>query len=337
MRIGSNPEKDNNQLILETYHRVVIPVYIPNLEEEYFKDGLKILKLCISSLLHTINSQTRITIINNNCCGEVEDYLIGLYKSEKKIDQLLNSKINLGKVNAIYSAVKSNLEPLITISDADVMFLPNWQSNVENILRDFPESGMVSPVPSSLGYNSEFINSTAYYGFFKGKIKFEKVEDPEGLLNFQKSIGRVMYDKIHLEKYLTVSNKKASAVIGCGHFVATLRNDVFKHAPQEVCQHKIVGGSESTYFDIPNDKAGYLRLATKGNYAYHLGNVFEPWMQEKIDWILQQPKESSVLKELPSGKPVSNFQFFIGKIINKIVLKKFKTLYFKSKGVNVKF
>ena len=337
MRIGINPEKENNQLTLEAYHRVVIPVYIPNLEEDYFKDGLTIFKLCIGSLLHTINDKTRITLIDNSCCNEVKAYLHNLYKSENKIDQLLNSKVNLGKVNAIYSAVKSNLEPLITIADSDVMFLPKWQSSVETILSDFPESGMVSPVPSSVAYNSEFVNSTMYYGLFKGKIQFENVVNPEGLKNFQKSIGRVMYDKIHLEKYLTVSNKKNSAVIGCGHFVATLRSDIFKHAPQEVCQHKIVGGSESTYFDIPNDEAGYLRLATKDNYAYHLGNVFEPWMQDKMDWILQQPKENGALKELTNGKPMSNFQFKVGKFFRKVLLKKFKTAYFKSKGMTTKY
>ena len=337
MRIGINPEKENNQLTLESYHRVVIPVYIPNLEEDYFKDGLVVFKLCIESLLHTIHSKTRISLIDNGCCKVVQEYLKNLYDTHKEIDQLLNSKINLGKVNAIYSAVKSNLEPLITISDADVMFLPNWQCNVEGILRDFPESGMVSPVPSSLGYRSAFLNSTMYYGVFKGKIKFEDVVNPEGLLKFQDSIGREMYSKIHLEKYLTLSNAKNSAAIGCGHFVATLRADIFKTAPPEVCQHKIVGGSESTYFDIPNDEAGYLRLATKDNYAYHLGNVFEPWMQTKMETILQQLKVDQLLEELPKGKPMSAMQFTIGKILRILLLKKFKTQYFKIKGIKTPY
>lgn len=334
MRIGINPEKENNQLQLESYHRVVIPVYIPNLEEDYFKDGLVIFKLSIESLLHTIHSKTRISLIDNSCCEEIQSYLKELYDTRVEIDQLLNSKINLGKVNAIYSAVKSNLEPLITISDADVMFLPNWQSNVEEILKDFPESGMVSPVPSSLGYRSEFINSTMYYGVFKGEIKFEDVISLDGLVKFQESIGREMYDKIHLEKFLTLSNSKNSAVIGCGHFVATLRSEVFKKAPSEVCQHKIVGGSESTYFDIPNDEAGFLRLATKDNYAYHLGNSFEPWMTKKMGEILAQPKELQTLNELPKAKPLSKFQYKIGKLLRLIFLKKFKSQYFKTKGVN---
>ena len=337
MRIGINPEKENNQLSLESYHRVVIPVYIPNLEEDYFKDGLKIFELCVKSLLHTIHSKTRISLIDNGCCKIVQDYLKELYDSYNEIDQLLNSKINLGKVNAIYSAVKSNLEPLITISDADVMFLPNWQNNVEGVLRDFPESGMVSPVPSSLGYRSKFINSTIYYGVFKGKIDFDNVVNPEGLKKFQESIGREMYDTIHLEKYITVSNSKSTAVVGCGHFVATLRADIFKTAPSEVCQHKIVGGSENAYFDIPNDEAGFLRLATKDNYAYHLGNVLEPWMDQKMQEILNKPKNEILLEKFPNGKPVSKFQYQIGKLFRILLFKRFKTQYFRLKGVKAKY
>ena len=337
MRIGVNPEKENNQLSVDHYHRVIIPVYIPNLTEDYFKDGLTIFKLCIESLLTTIHSKTRVSLIDNGCCAEVQDYLSELYSTHEAIDQLLNSKINLGKVNAIYSAVKSNLEPLITISDADVMFLPHWQQEVEKIMRDFPECGMVSPVPSSKGYRSEFVNSTVYYGVFKGKIAFKDVISPDGLIKFQESIGREMYDKIHLEKYLTVSNKTRSAVIGCGHFVATMRAEVFKSSPPEVCQHKIVGGSESTYFDEPNDLGGFLRLATLDNYAYHLGNRFEPWMKQKMDEIQSSDMSDEVLKELPDPKPVGAFGYTMGKILRKLLFKTFKKQYFSSKGIKTTY
>ncbi len=333
MRIGVNPEKENNQLSLEHYHRVIIPVYIPNLSDEYFKDGLVIFKLCIESLLQTIHSKTRISLIDNGCCDVVREYMMRLYQENNAIDQLLNSKINLGKVNAIYSAVKSNLEPLITISDADVMFLPKWQQEVEALIRDFPECGMVSPVPSSKGYRSEFINSTMYYGVFKGKIAFKDVVNPEGLIKFQESIGREMYDKIHLEKYLTVSNKKNSAVIGCGHFVATMRSEVFLSSPPGVCQHKIVGGSESKYFDEPNDLAGFLRLATLDNYAYHLGNKFEPWMEETMEIIRATDKPTQILKALPKAVSVGNFGYKFGKLLRKLLFKTFKKQYFSAKGI----
>ena len=146
-----------------------------------------------------------------------------------------------------------------------------------------------------------------------------------------------MYKTIHLEKYLTVSNRRDTAVVGCGHFVATLRAEVFKSAPLEVCQHKIVGGSENLYFDIPNDEAGFLRLATKNNYAYHLGNAFEPWMKEKMAEVISSSRNNEILEKLPEAKSMSKLQYHIGKLFRILLFKKFKSQYFKLKGINVPY
>ncbi|WP_347924946.1 glycosyltransferase family A protein [Pontimicrobium sp. SW4] len=333
MRIGNNPEKEQNILEVDAYHRVVIPVYIPNLTEPYFKDGLKILKLCISSLLKTIHQKTRISIINNASCNEVSIYLEELYQKHESIDQLLNSKINLGKVNALYAAIKSNLEPIITISDADVMFLPNWQQAVEKTMVAFPECGMVSPVPSSIAYRGEYLNSTIYYAFFKGKLIFEEINNPDGLLKFEKSIGRKMYNETHLKKHLVLSNKQGKAVIGCGHFVATFRAEVFTAAPNENCKFKIVGGSEGEYLDKPNDVSGFLKLATLENYAYHLGNTIQPWMNKEMDSIENSSSVYQTIGMLPKVKPLGSMSFKIGKLLHKLFFKKLKKYYFAYMGV----
>ncbi|WP_299522932.1 glycosyltransferase family A protein [Winogradskyella sp.] len=334
MRIGTNPEKENNQLTYESYHRVVIPVYIPNLEEDYFKDGLKIFELCIKSLLKTVHSKTRISLIDNGCCNEASDYLQQLFNTHPEIDQLLKSKINLGKVNAIYSAVKSNLEPLITISDADVMFLDNWQTEVEQVFRSFPEAGMVSPVPSSIAYRGKHLNSTIYYALFKGKLDFKTVEDRNGLEKFQESVGRTMYNENHLSKYLVVSNRRGEAVIGCGHFVATLRAQVFEKSPKGPSRLKIVGGSENKYIDIPNDQSGFLRLATKNNLAYHLGNSYEEWMNDTMRQITRNEKESYLsTEELNNVQSINGIKIRIGAILHKILFRKFKRQYFQIKGI----
>lgn len=334
MRIGSNPERVHNNLNINSYHRVVIPVYIPNLTEPYFKDGLKILKLCIGSLLQTIHQKTRVSLINNGCCDDVSSYLLELYNTHPEIDQLLNSKINLGKINALYSGIKSNLEPLITIADADVMFLNNWQEEVESVFMNFPEAGMVSPVPSSIGYKGNYLNSTIYYAMLKGKLEICDVKDPDGLMKFQESVGRKMYNKAHLEKFLVVSNKNNDkAVLGCGHFMATLRAEVFENAPNEICQHKIVGGSESKYIDAPNDEGGFLRLSTIGNYGYHLGNVYEPWMTQVFKK-KSIPNEIKCLDEIPKPIKISKRGYIIGKILHQVLFKKFKSIYFRVRGIN---
>lgn len=333
MRIGNNPEKEQNILEVDAYHRVVIPVYIPNLTEAYFQDGLKILRLCLQSLLKTVHVKTRISIINNNCCVEVTSYLESLYREHDKVDQLLNSKINLGKVNALYAAIKSNLEPIITIADADVMFLPNWQQAVEKTMVAFPECGMVSPVPSSIAYRGEYLNSTIYYAFFKGKLIFEEINNPDGLLKFEKSIDRKMYNETHLKKHLVLSNKQGKAVIGCGHFVATFRAEVFTAAPNENCKFKIVGGSEGEYLDKPNDISGFLKLATLGNYAYHLGNTIQPWMNKEMDSIENSSSVYQTIGMLPKAKPLGSMSFKIGKLLHKLFFKKLKKYYFAYMGV----
>lgn len=333
MRVGRNPEKSNIKINTDTIHRIIIPVYLPNLTDPYFKDGLKILKLCITSLLKTIHYKSRISIINNGCCEAVVNYLQSIYNNEPYVDELFNSKQNLGKINAIYSVVKSCLEPIITVTDADVMFLNGWQNATESILDNFPEAGMVSPVPASIAYESGFNNSTIYYALFKGKLEFSKVLNPEGMLNFQRSIDRIMYNKHHLENYLTVNNGKSKAVLGCGHFVATYRAEVFENAPANVCKDKIGGRSLNDYIDLPNDNSGFLRLATLDNYAYHLGNVIEDWM---FDVDKSEIKRSNLkpLAILSKVKPLKRHQYFIGKVLHRLCFIKFRTHFFKFKGLS---
>ncbi len=332
MRVGDNPSKTNFKIEIESTHRVILSVYIPSLEELYFKDSQTIFKYCIESLVNTVHSKTRISIVINGCCQEISDMIYEYQRQYPIIDQIFYTKENLGKINAIYSIVKSNLEPLLTISDADVMFLPNWQKEVETVFVDFPEAGMVSPVPSSKGFLFSTA-STLYYGLFKGKIKFQKVKDPEGLINFQTSVGSNLYQKIHLEKYLVVSNGKKEAVVGCGHFVATFRKEVFEASPTKVCQFRVQMGSEVSYLDDPNDVSGHLRLATLGNYAYHLGNSPQPWMKEKLEEIIGNSGLKQAI-EIPEGVTFKKWQFKVGKFLSRLLFSKFRKQYFKYLGVN---
>jgi len=338
MRIGSNPEKTSKAITIENYHRIVIPVYIPNFEG-YFKDAFDVFKLCLESLLLTIHSKTRITIYNNNCHPEVKEYIDLKYSESNCIDQVFHSKENLGKINAILAASKGNLEPIITITDADVFFKNGWQEAVEKVLVGFPEAGMVSPVPGSKAYKSYTSNNWAY-AVFKAKLSFQNVIDKEALINFDRSLGndKNLYDPIHLEKHLIIENKKtkAQAVMGCGHFVATMRREVFDKGTNEPAFIKIQNGVEGKFIDIPNEEMGFLRLATKDNYAYHMGNTKEDWMYEEFKK-LKLPEIDGALdaKVISTSKPLGKGYQFFGKIILQLLSKKaIKKRYFLHLGLN---
>lgn len=336
MRKGENPSKRDNKIRIESLHRVILSVYIPNLESEYFLHSREVFKLCIESLLSTINTQTRISIVINGCCKEVEDLIFQYKNNYFQIDQVFYSRENLGKINAIYSIVKSNLEPLITISDSDVLFLPNWQMETVNLFNQFPSAGMVSPVPSSKGYLYS-TGSTLYYGLFQSKIEFLDVVDPEGMDNFQKSVGSKLYDEIHLKKYLAITNNQGAAVIGCGHFVATFRKEVFENSPSKVCEYRVQGGSEEAYLDEPNDQAGYLRLATLGNFAYHMGNVPSQWMFEKLEEIKKNKQPEWAFPKISNPKPISRFQVKVGKFLWVNLFYRFRQPFFSWLGMKDKY
>jgi hypothetical protein len=291
--------------------------------------------------LLTIHSKTRITIYNNNCHPDVKNYIDKKYSESNFIDQVFHSKENLGKINAILAASKGNLEPLITITDADVLFKNGWQEAVEKVILGFPEAGIVSPVPASRAYKTNTSNNWGY-SIFKAKLSFQNVLDKQALINFDRSLGndKKLYDQIHLEKHLIIESKKTKtqAVMGCGHFVATVRREVFDKGTSEPAFIKIQNGVESKFIDIPNEEMGFLRLATKDNYAYHLGNTKEEWMFEEFKKLkLSQPVVSIDGYDFNRVKGVSMLCRFNGRIIVKLLSKKkIKKCYFNYLGLNSK-
>ncbi|WP_395074190.1 glycosyltransferase family A protein [Flavobacterium sp.] len=338
MRIGNNPEKTASNLVVENYHRIVIPVYIPNFEG-YFEQAFEVFRLCLESILLTIHEKTRITIYNNNSNDIIKNYLDSKYEESKFIDQVFHSKENLGKINAILAAVKGNLEPIVTITDADVLFKHNWQSEVEVILKNFPQAGMVSPVPSSIAFNNRTANNWIY-ALFRGKLFFGSVIDPLGLQRLDDSLGNEIkfYKKVHLEKYLILKNKSNNqeAVMGCGHFVATIRREVFDKGTAEPAFIKIQKGVEGKFIDLPNEELGFLRLATKNNLAYHMGNRTEKWMYEEFELLKTiKPNVSIDYNDLKSSIRFNFIQMKIGRLISRILAKKtFRDIFFKYKGLS---
>ena len=331
MRIGYNPLKDT-KIAHDYYHRVIIPVFIPNLHDEYFSKGLEVTKLCLESLLKTIHSKTFVTVINNGSCVEVTHFLQFLYE-EKKIHQLVHYKSNIGKIDAVIPIARMSQESLITIADGDVLFKQGWMQGVESVFVHFPEAGMVSPVPHGSTYYNHTIN-TLFDGLFKRLLKFQSLCNPNDMLLFAESIGKkdTMYlKKARLKNQLTVKRKNQSAVIGCGHFVATLRKEVFKFAPKKWSRWAYASEADRNYIDIPNEKAKLWRLATIENLAYHMGNVPTPWM---YDVFKNLPQNSNLTQVIPKRKKW-HIPFVVKKVLIRLLFsKKVRPHFFGWLGLN---
>lgn len=324
MRVGFNPNKDKVLPKSDYTHQVIVPIYIPH-QNDYFKESFQILRFCLESLITTSHAKTYITVVNNGSCEEVIVYLNQL-QQEGKIQEVIHTTA-IGKLNAILKGLTGHQFPLITITDADVLFLNHWQKATYEVFVAFPKTGLVCTTPSSKSFNDKTFNILTERLFSKN-LAFSKVKNPAAFEAFATSVGNPnFYKPIHFDKYLTLTNHKVQAVVGAGHFVATYRGNIFSNLGVTATTYSLGGTSEANILDVPVIRKGYWRLSTDDNYTYHLGNVVEPWMQETfttlkkedqvIDFVLhkslKRPSEllfwlkNSLPEKLFYRKPIRRF------------------------------
>lgn len=325
MRVGFNPNKDKLQTPNDYFHQVIIPVYIPN-QEGYFKDSFKILQYCFESLFKTIHSQTFITVVNNGSNKEVRNYLDELC-GQGAIHELIHTD-NIGKLNAILKGISGHKFEIVTIADADVLFLNDWQKETYNVFESFPKTGAVCPTPSSKVLK-QYTYPVLINNFFSKKMQFSPVKNREAMLNFAESIGDSnFYNEYHLSYNLTISTMNGKAVVGAGHFVTSYRGAIFNNLKNRYSNFRMGGDSEGKFLDKPVSDLGYWRLSTEDNFAYHMGNAIEPWMSEKLNSLKDQSKltiEFQVLEEIKSSKFLN---FIKSKIIMRILFANFFWIWF---------
>ena len=331
MRQGWNPEKGAKKLDLATHHRVIVVVFIPN-DKGFYQKSFEVFKTCLDSLATTINSDSVITVVNNGSFDKVTDFLAAYLKTGK-IDTVIHHKNNIGKIDALIGAARGVREQLITFSDADILFLKGWQENVEEVFCNFKNTGSVSPIPSRLGLFAW--TSSVLANVLTHKIKFKYEQIPENFEPFNRYLESINWGLENNPNNLwpVVLSKKSKAIVGSGHQVLTvLREIVLNYAPKKPSLTLVGGDSELKYVDKPIDVARKMRLSTYNNYAYHMGNEIEPWMNEAYLKSFETFKKIQIDKNtiaLISPKQQTFFKYKIYAIRKLIVKKLFKILFFK--------
>lgn len=318
MRVGFNPNKDKQIASAGFYHQVIVPVYIPHFEG-YFEKSFEVLKLSLQSLFQTIHDKTYITIVNNGSCEEVLLFLNQLLQ-EGKIHEVIHTT-NIGKVNAILKGIVGHDFELVTITDADVLFLPNWQSETLKVFRTIPQAGVVGIVPQFCGFKGKSEN-TLLANLFSKKLKFLPVHNEEALIHFYDSIGwKRDYNPDYLQYTLGLDySKDFKVIIGSGHFVSTYKRAVFDEVKTYI-PFKLGGISES-YLDALPLTFDYWRLTTYDNFAYHIGNVPEAWMIDSLNINKNKNNIEENYNFQKNKKVNSSWVLLRNKIFRKVMMNK---------------
>ncbi|KAA5822444.1 glycosyltransferase family 2 protein [Algibacter amylolyticus] len=274
MRKGTNTSKEEIIKSSNINHRVIIPVYIP-FEDGYYKDAFYIFKMCLNSIQNTSVYKLKITVVSDGCCESVNTLLYELFQ-KSLINELIIEKDNIGKINAILKGLRTVKEQFVTITDADILFLKDWDTQVFNVFSAFKKAAVVSPIPVFRKQLSYTANIWLDYLFSKD-LKFRAVKNPNALEKFAKSLGWPYLEDKYKDLILTLNNNEFIAVVSAAHCVATYKTQYLKNIPKHNSVFKLGGNSEGDYLDNPPYQLDGYRLSTYNNYAYHLGNEKENW------------------------------------------------------------
>lgn len=333
MRKGENISKGKQIQLQPCAHRVIIPLYIPE-ENGYYLEAFKIFEMCLFSLFRTSYSELKVTVISDGCCSSVNRKLYKLHR-EGHINELILESENIGKINAILKTLRTVDESLVTITDADILFLKNWEKEVFDVFKYFPKAGAVCPIPIFRTHFKFTSNIWVRYLFSK-KLKFLPVKNTEALTRFANSIGWPWLDEKWKDSILTLKGKQNKiAVVGCSHLATTYKTEVFKHLPAKNAKFKLGGDSMDLYLDKPVLKSNSYRLATYNNYAYHMGNKLESWMLDEYKNLKENSKNEIEVKFLKKIK-TNSLNYFLSETIFKklLYIKGFKRQLLKLKGLN---
>jgi len=279
MRIGENPLKSTVNNLKHKQHRIIVPFWIPNVKDPYFRHQADVLRLCLNSLVATIDVEsTNITLINNNSCREASEVAEWFVESGH-IDKYVVRKENRGKLEVVLSEARAAYEDYITLADADFLFFEGWEYAVAKVFSDFSKAGVVScyPCPNlAFNHNTQWVLSSCW--------RIGKVVPNEELDLVDKGLGHTSGQGIYSGKGVRRKRTWSSSqyylkkgenrvCLGAVHALATMKRDIFISLPLKKIPFVFKNGYEETYLDYFSDQLGYFRLSTPYCYAYHMGNT----------------------------------------------------------------
>lgn len=296
MRIGTNPLRNRATLPAYKRHRIIVPVHIPS-SEGYYKHALEIFRISLASLLATIDPEhVAITVIDNASIAEV-DSLLSETLAAGRIDRHIRLAINRGKPDPVIGEIRASYERFVTIADCDVLFLHGWLAEVESMYCAWPAAGAIAPYlqPRLYAYENA---STWLYALMHGQLRLGKFASDEDMDQYARSIGQdSLYTSVDRRRQFALRRKGHTALLGCGHFVVTLRTSAFadfNYAPRLMG----TGGGERD-LDQQVDRCGMLRLSTMQVHVIHMGNTPEGWMTERLESVQRQPAASLAARPDP--------------------------------------
>ncbi|NMC13020.1 MAG: glycosyltransferase [Chloroflexi bacterium] len=304
MRFGQNPLKYTKKEI-ESPAEITVGVlnYIPE-QTGYFQGQFDALKLCLASIRSNADQAFDLLLVDNGSCQEVQHYLTDELKAGRITYLILNER-NICKANAQMQILRSSPGDLVFYSDGDIYYRPGWMQTHLQVLKYFPEAGIVGGIPlRNLAY-FHTAPSRCWAEENQSKLLLEKGDlIPESWTrDFLSSVGdeRFIDNWINNEDW-RVTRGSTTAYIGASHMQFLIPRNVIELIPH----HRFgmaLSPIDDQYLDDTIESSGFLRLSTDHPTVYHIGNtITEDWLLEEYHRLVENSEASKTPERSESNR-----------------------------------
>ena len=272
MRSGHNPLRGQQA---QPMPKIVVCAitHLPNVggkyADGYHANRLEIVQLCLKTMRERAGMEVATCVWDNGSGPELRDWLQNEYKPD-----YLTLAPNVGKASARSSIVRAfPPETVVCICDDDMYFYPDWLQPQLDLLRGFPNVGVVSGYPVRTQFRWA-VESTVNWALKNAKLKIGRFIPEEYDRDFCISIGRnyayqLIYTKNDKDYLVEYNGLQAYATAHHCQFIT------YAGKIDYIVQWDGEAISDEKLFDMAIDREGLLRLTTIQRYAQHMGNVLD--------------------------------------------------------------
>jgi hypothetical protein len=337
MRIGQNPmkysRKSNGQARI--YYKKPSKItactitYVPFLDN-YYSEGLEILKLSILSLRDNNIKDLDIVVYDNGSCKEVIDWLQKQLK-DNVIQQLYLSSENRKKLGAWNHLFPSALGEYVYYFDSDIFHKKDSIEKMLEVLKYF-NNHKISLVTCNHNIPvATMKKSENNISFKNNKIKILK----DNFLSKEElyKVGRTMTDQVDIWLKKKMKNKetkvifenKYEAYLGGAHAQFLIKTNVLNEI-FPITIDRAANQDDSTFEDIFFSKKG-IKLTTIENLVIHMGNHIDDFLRDELTKLSTKVKLSN--QKIHTIKLPKLLLYFLKIPIIKTIIKKLYNFLFK--------